>query len=217
MSNTFYTNTLSAVPSTAIRSAAVKSQLSSIETGFSAVDKKIQQAVVVPTGEQPFTLPPRSTLVNKVIGIDATGNGIGVVVATTSQVESALNAAATATAQATVAASQAALAVSSATALAATVATVAATIVNVTTTSITAGVGNHYIIRSETACTITLPANPTITGVIIVTIANDRNDNIIARADAASTIMGLTEDLTLNVRAVTVTLKAVSLLEWRII
>lgn len=63
-------------------------------------------------------------------------------------------------------------------------------------TSITAAVNFHYVLTAATAATVTLPASPTISDTIYVTVANDLTTNVIARN--GKNIQGLAEDLTLN-------------------
>jgi hypothetical protein len=70
-------------------------------------------------------------------------------------------------------------------------------IVTVTaSTAITAVAGNHYILTAATTATVTLPASPTISDTIYVTVANSLTTNVIARN--GKNIQGIAEDMTLN-------------------
>lgn len=63
-------------------------------------------------------------------------------------------------------------------------------------TAITAAVNKHYVLTAATAATVTLPASPTISDTIYVTVANGLTTNVVARN--GNNIQGLAEDLTLN-------------------
>jgi len=63
-------------------------------------------------------------------------------------------------------------------------------------TSITAVAGNHYVLTAATAATVTLPASPTISDTVWVTVANSLVTNVVARN--GKNIQGIAEDMTLN-------------------
>jgi hypothetical protein len=63
-------------------------------------------------------------------------------------------------------------------------------------TAITAAVNFHYVLTAATAATVTLPASPTISDTIYVTVGNGLITNVVARN--GQNIQGLAEDLTLN-------------------
>jgi hypothetical protein len=63
-------------------------------------------------------------------------------------------------------------------------------------TAITAAAGNHYVLTAATAATITLPASPTISDTVWVTVANGLTTNVVARN--GKNIQGIAEDMTLN-------------------
>ena len=63
-------------------------------------------------------------------------------------------------------------------------------------TAITAAANFHYILTAATAATVTLPASPTISDTIYVTVANGLTTNVVARN--GKPIQGLSEDMTLN-------------------
>ena len=63
-------------------------------------------------------------------------------------------------------------------------------------TSVSATAGNHYVLTAATTTTVTLPASPTISDTIYVTVANGLTTNVVARN--TKNIQGLAEDLTLN-------------------
>jgi hypothetical protein len=63
-------------------------------------------------------------------------------------------------------------------------------------TAITAAANFHYVLTSATAATVTLPASPTISDTIYVTVANGLLTNVVARN--GKNIQGLAEDMTLN-------------------
>ena len=64
------------------------------------------------------------------------------------------------------------------------------------TTAITAAANFHYILTAASLTTVTLPASPTISDTIYVTVGNGLTTNVIARN--GKNIQGLAEDLTLN-------------------
>jgi len=72
-------------------------------------------------------------------------------------------------------------------------------------TSITAAVNKHYVLTAATAATVTLPASPTISDTIYVTVANGLTTNVVARN--GQNIQGLAEDLTLNATYASVQLR----------
>jgi hypothetical protein len=63
-------------------------------------------------------------------------------------------------------------------------------------TAITASAGNHYVLTAATAATVTLPASPTISDTVWVTVANGLTTNVVARN--GKNIQGIAEDMTLN-------------------
>jgi hypothetical protein len=63
-------------------------------------------------------------------------------------------------------------------------------------TAITAAANFHYVLTAATAATVTLPASPTISDTIYVTVGNGLTTNVIARN--GKNIQGIAEDLTLN-------------------
>jgi hypothetical protein len=64
------------------------------------------------------------------------------------------------------------------------------------TTTISAVAGNHYVLTAASATTITLPASPTISDTVWVTVANELTTNVVARN--GKNIQGIAEDMTLN-------------------
>ena len=79
-----------------------------------------------------------------------------------------------------------------------TLAAVGLPVVTVTSsTAISAAAGNHYILTG-TSTTITLPASPTISDTIYITVANSLTTNVVARN--GKPIQGIAEDMTLNAR-----------------
>lgn len=69
-------------------------------------------------------------------------------------------------------------------------------LVAVTGTTQTAVAGYHYSLNNAAASTLNLPASPSESAMVWVTVTNDRYDNIVARN--GSTIMGLAEDMLLD-------------------
>lgn len=63
-------------------------------------------------------------------------------------------------------------------------------------TSISAAAGNHYVLTAATTATVTLPASPTISDTVWVTVANGLTTNVVARN--GKNIQGIAEDMTLN-------------------
>jgi hypothetical protein len=63
-------------------------------------------------------------------------------------------------------------------------------------TAITAAAGINYVLTGASAVTVTLPASPTISDTIYVTVANSLTTNVIARN--GKPIQGIAEDMTLN-------------------
>jgi hypothetical protein len=70
------------------------------------------------------------------------------------------------------------------------------TLIEVTGTSVSAQVGAHYFLTNAAATTVTLPASPAAGDVVVVTVANARADNLIARN--TKNIMALAEDMTIS-------------------
>ena len=62
-------------------------------------------------------------------------------------------------------------------------------------TSISAVAGNHYVLTG-TSTTITLPASPTISDTVYITVANSLTTNVVARN--GKPIQGIAEDMTLD-------------------
>lgn len=71
----------------------------------------------------------------------------------------------------------------------------------------------HYELTNAAASTATLPASPSAGDIVYVTIGNGRSDNVIARN--GSTIMGLSEDMTVDSATVTVVLRFMNN-DWRL-
>jgi hypothetical protein len=63
-------------------------------------------------------------------------------------------------------------------------------------TAITAAINFHYVLTAATAATVTLPASPTISDTIYVTVANGLTTNVVARN--GQNIQGLAEDMTID-------------------
>lgn len=72
-------------------------------------------------------------------------------------------------------------------------------------TAITAAANFHYVLTAATAATVTLPASPTISDTIYVTVGNGLTTNVIARN--GKNIQGLAEDVTLNAAYASVQLR----------
>ena len=64
------------------------------------------------------------------------------------------------------------------------------------TTAISAAAGNHYVLTAASLTTVTLPASPTISDTVWITVANDLTTNVVARN--GKNIQGIAEDMTLN-------------------
>jgi hypothetical protein len=73
------------------------------------------------------------------------------------------------------------------------------------TTTISAVVNFHYVLTAASLTTVTLPASPTISDTIYVTVANDLTTNVVARN--GQNIQGIAEDLTLNATYASVQLR----------
>jgi hypothetical protein len=63
-------------------------------------------------------------------------------------------------------------------------------------TAITAAANFHYVLTAATAATVTLPASPTISDTIYVTVANSLVTNVVSRN--GKNIQGLAENMTLD-------------------
>ena len=63
-------------------------------------------------------------------------------------------------------------------------------------TAITASAGFHYVLTAGSAATVTLPASPTISDTVYVTVANGLTTNVVARN--GKPIQGIAEDMTLD-------------------
>jgi hypothetical protein len=72
-------------------------------------------------------------------------------------------------------------------------------------TAITAAVNFHYVLTAATAATVTLPASPTISDTIYVTVGNGLVTNSIARN--GKNIQGIAENLTLDAAYASVQLR----------
>ena len=89
-----------------------------------------------------------------------------------------------------------------------------------TTVSIVAGTtqtavaGSHYVLTNVAATTVTLPASPASADTVWITVANSLVTNVIARN--GNTIMGLSEDMTINSAYPTVALRYVNA-SWRLV
>ena len=64
------------------------------------------------------------------------------------------------------------------------------------TTTVSAVAGNHYVLTAASLTTVTLPASPTLSDTIYVTVANGLTTNVVARN--GKPIQGIAEDMTLN-------------------
>ena len=73
------------------------------------------------------------------------------------------------------------------------------------TTAITAAANFHYILTAASLTTVTLPASPTISDTIYVTVGNGLVTNVVARN--GKNIQGLAEDVTLNAQYASVQLR----------
>jgi hypothetical protein len=92
--------------------------------------------------------------------------------------------------------------------------TVGMSVVVVSTTTQVAAVNGHYVLTNVALTTVTLPATPASGATVAITPANGLLTNVIARN--GSTIMGLSEDMTLDSASVTVTLRFLNN-DWRMI
>jgi hypothetical protein len=63
-------------------------------------------------------------------------------------------------------------------------------------TAISASAGFHYVLTAGSAATVTLPASPTISDTVYVTVANGLTTNVVARN--GKPIQGIAEDMTLD-------------------
>ena len=99
-------------------------------------------------------------------------------------------------------------------AIAAVNAQTATTVSVVSGTTQAAASGSHYILTNVAATTVTLPASPSSGDNIWVTVANSLETNVIARN--GKTIMGLSEDMTLNSAYASVQLRYVNS-SWRLV
>ena len=88
----------------------------------------------------------------------------------------------------------------------------AVTVVSGTTQ--TAVAGNQYALTNASATTVTLPATASSGDTVIVSVTNSRTDNVIARNGL--TIMGLSEDMTVDNANATVTLRYINS-TWRLV
>lgn len=84
----------------------------------------------------------------------------------------------------------------------------------ITGTSVTAISGWHYILTNASQTNVTLPATANNYDRIRITVANGRVDNNVLRNGL--TIMGLSEDMLLNISTATVTLEYLNS-TWRIV
>ena len=74
--------------------------------------------------------------------------------------------------------------------------------------------GFHYVLTNVSSTTLTLPSLPSEGDTVAITPANGLATNVIARN--GQTIMGLSEDMTIDITTVTVTLRFLNS-TWRII
>jgi hypothetical protein len=81
-------------------------------------------------------------------------------------------------------------------------------------TTHTAVGATHYALTNASATTLTLPATPSAGDTVVVSVANARIDNTIARN--GSTIMGLAENMTVDSIHATVTLRFINS-TWRLV
>jgi len=88
------------------------------------------------------------------------------------------------------------------------------TVAVVSGTTQTAVAGSHYILTNVAATTVTLPASPASADTVWITVANSLATNVIARN--GNTIMGLSEDMTINALYPTVALRYVNS-TWRLV
>jgi hypothetical protein len=63
-------------------------------------------------------------------------------------------------------------------------------------TAITAVAGFNYVLTGASTVTVTLPASPTISDTVYITVANDLSSNVVARN--GNNIQGIAEDMTLD-------------------
>jgi hypothetical protein len=88
-------------------------------------------------------------------------------------------------------------------------------LVIVTGTTVSASAGGAYALTAAGATTLTLPASPVAGDAVDIIVANGRTDNVIDRN--GSNIMGLGENMTMNISTAALRLRYVnSTLGWRI-
>lgn len=85
------------------------------------------------------------------------------------------------------------------------VAAAAPPVIVVTAASVSAAANGHYVLVGAVQQTVTLPSTPAVGEIVVVTVANDRSDARVGRN--GNSIMGLTEDLDIDSRFATVTLR----------
>lgn len=90
----------------------------------------------------------------------------------------------------------------------------ATTVAVVSGTTQTAVAGSHYILTNVAATTVTLPASPSSADTVWITVANSLATNVIARN--GNTIMGLSENMTIDAAYATVALRYVNS-TWRLV
>lgn len=90
----------------------------------------------------------------------------------------------------------------------------ATTVSVVSGTSQTAVAGSHYVLTNVAATTVTLPASPASADTVWITVANSLATNVIARN--GNTIMGLSENMTIDAAYATVALRYVNS-TWRLV
>ena len=88
------------------------------------------------------------------------------------------------------------------------------TLQTVAGTSVTAVAGNHYVLSNVAATTVTLPAAPAEGDAVWVTAVNGLGTNVAARN--GKTIMGLAEDLTIDLPGTAVSLRYLNT-SWRVL
>jgi hypothetical protein len=73
------------------------------------------------------------------------------------------------------------------------------------TVSVTAVAGNHYVLTAVSLTTVTLPASPTLSDTVYVTVANSLTTNVVD--NNGKPIQGISESLTLNAAYASVQLR----------
>jgi len=73
------------------------------------------------------------------------------------------------------------------------------------TVSVTAVAGNHYVLTAVSLTTVTLPASPTLSDTVYVTVANGLTTNVVD--NNSKPIQGISESLTLNAAYASVQLR----------